>query len=149
MELEVPEALKAEHQELRTELDKAASLGGTLGDAAKAVERVLLPHLKKEEEFVLPPLSILPLLTEGEVTVEMGASLAMTNRLRTELPHLIEDHRAINSELEKLAQAAQAEQRWEYACYTEKFRSIAQYEEKVLFPAVMLIGRYVRLNLDE
>ena len=149
MELEVPEALKAEHQELRTELDKAASLGGTLGDAAKAVERVLLPHLKKEEEFVLPPLSILPLLTEGEVTVEMGASLPMTNRLRTELPHLIEDHRAINSELEKLAQAAQAEQRWEYACYAEKFRSIAQYEEKVLFPAVMLIGRYVRLNLDE
>ena len=30
-----------------------------------------------------------------------------------------------------------------------ELRSIAQFEENVLYPAMLLIGRCVRLNLDE
>jgi hypothetical protein len=149
MEFQVPAALEAEHRELRSELDRAISKGGKLGDSANAVARMLYPHLQKEEEFALPPLSILPLLTEGQVTAEMGASLPLTNKLRCELSHLLEDHRAINAELQELARVAQEEQKWDYACYAEKFRSIAQYEEQVLYPTVLLIGRYVRVNIDE
>jgi hypothetical protein len=149
MELQVPAAIKAEHLELRAELDKAVRAGGMLGDAAEAVAHLLYPHLEEEEEYVLPPLSILPLLTGGEVTPEMGASLPMTNKLRAELPNLVQDHKAIDAELVKLARVAREELNWEYACYVDKFRSIAQFEERVLYPAVLLIGRYVRLNLDE
>jgi hypothetical protein len=149
MELQVPAALEAEHSELRAELGKAVNSGGTLGDAAAAVARLLYPHLDEEEEYVLPPLSLLPLLTKGEVNPEMSAGLPMAKKLRAELPHLLEQHEAIDAELVKLAQAARDEQKWEYACYVDKFRSIAQFEERVLYPAVLLIGRYVRLNIDE
>lgn len=149
MEMQVPAALRAEHQDLRAELDMAVGAGGDLGAAAEEVARILYPHFDKEEEYVLPPLSILPLLTEGEVTPEMGASLALTNKLRTELPHLLEDHKAIDAQLGKLAGVARQQQNWEYACLADKFRTIAQYEEQVLYPTLLLIGRYVRVHLDE
>jgi hypothetical protein len=149
MEFQILAALEAQHHELRAELDKAISLGGELGKSANAVAQALRPHLRKEEEYALPPLSILPLLTEGQVSPDMGAILSMTNKLRCELPRLLEEHKALDVQFQRLARVARDEQKSDYACCAEKFRSIAQYEEQVLFPMVLLIGRYVRLNLDE
>lgn len=149
MELEIPAYLQAEHAELVAELDNAVISGGPLAEAAQAVAQLLYPHLQAEEEFVLPPLSLLPLLTDGLVTPEMGAGIPLANKLRAALPDLLQDHREIDAELVKLASVAREEHNWEYACFADKFRSIAQFEERVLYPAVLLIGRYVRLNLDE
>jgi hypothetical protein len=39
MKLTVPEPMKAEHDELHAELEKATKAGGRLGDAAKVVAK--------------------------------------------------------------------------------------------------------------
>ena len=49
MELEIPESLELEHEELHRQLVDAVKEGGKAGEAAKAVAEVLHPHFEKEE----------------------------------------------------------------------------------------------------
>ncbi len=86
MEFKIPQPLKLEHEELHAELVKATKAGGKIGEAAKAVAKILHPHFVREEEYALPPLGLLPLLVDGKVTPEMGNVLMMTDRLKAELP---------------------------------------------------------------
>ena len=57
---ELPSVLRMAHEELHDEMVQATRLGGETGIAAKAVVRVLFPHVLLEEEFGIPPLSLLP-----------------------------------------------------------------------------------------
>jgi hypothetical protein len=64
MTFTIPSPLKLEHEELHAELVKATRAGGRVGDAAKAVAKVLHEHFVKEEEFALPALGLLSGLRE-------------------------------------------------------------------------------------
>jgi hypothetical protein len=102
----------------------------------------------KEEEYALPPLGLLPLLTEGKMTPEMGDVLLLTNRLQTELRQMLAEHKAIVAALQHLAEVAKQEEKLEYARFAEKLMLHAQTEEEVLYPTAILIGEYVKLRLN-
>lgn len=146
MEYQIPHPLKLEHEELHAILADATKVGGKIGDAAKAVAQILHPHFVKEEEYALPPLGLLPLLAAGHVTPEMCDVLTMTDRLRAELPQMLEEHRAIVAALKTLAAVAEAEQQTAYARFAEKLMLHAQTEEEVLYPTAILIGEYLKLK---
>lgn len=95
MKFEIPEPLKLEHAELHAELVKATKVPGKIGEAARQVAALLHPHFVKEEEYALPPLGLLPTLAQGEVTPDMTQVLALTDRLRAELPPMLTEHQAI------------------------------------------------------
>jgi len=59
MNFDVPEGMKAEHDQLHADLAELTQAGGRTGEAAKAVAAVLEPHFAKENEYALPPLSLL------------------------------------------------------------------------------------------
>jgi hypothetical protein len=142
----IPDSLKLEHEELHAELVRATQAGGTVGEAAKAVARVLHDHFVKEEEFALPPLGLLSALARGKVDEDMGSVLGMTDRLKAELPKMIEEHEAIVAELKKLIAAAEADNKSEHARFAEKLMLHAQTEEEVLYPASILVGEYLKLT---
>jgi len=71
MRLTIPTPLKLEHEELHAQLAKAIQAGGQVGKAAQGVARILHEHVRKEEEFALPPLGLLPALARNEVDKEM------------------------------------------------------------------------------
>jgi len=147
MEFRIPRPLKLEHEELHKELVKATNAEGRVGNAAKVVAKILHPHFMKEEEFGLPPLGVLKLLAEGKRLEEMKNVLAMTDRLKTELPQMLEEHREIVDALTVLADAAIEENKREYAHFAKKLVLHAQTEEEVLYPAAILIGEYLKLRL--
>jgi hypothetical protein len=89
MNLTIPEALKAEHEELHAELVALTKAPGKVGEAARNVATLLHPHFVKEEEYALPPLGLLAPIAQGGVTPEMRAVLAMTDRLKKDLPHML------------------------------------------------------------
>lgn len=149
MELKVPQSLKLEHEELHAELAKATNVSGKIGEAAKAVAKVLHPHFEKEEEFVLPPLGLLPLLAEGKVTPQMKNVIKMTDRLKAELHQMLEEHKAIVAALKKLSDAAMKENKMEYPHFAKKLILHAQNEEEVLYPTAILIGEYLKLELEK
>lgn len=149
MEFKIPSPLKLEHEELHAELANAIKVPDKIGDAAKAVARILHPHFVKEEEFALPPLGLLTFLAEGKISPEMGSVLTMTDKLRVELHQMLEEHKAIVAELRNLIDVAKKEGKMEYASFAEKLILHAQTEEDVLYPAAILIGEYLKLKLKK
>lgn len=144
---DLPRFLLAEHDELHDEIWKATKLGGETGAAAKAVVRVLLPHVLLEEEFGLPPLTVLPRLARGEVTADMEPLIAKAERLKAELPRMLDDHKHIVSALQVLLQAATKENHGGYARFAQKLILHAQMEEEVFYPASILVGEYLKSKL--
>lgn len=149
MDLKIPQSLKAEHMELHEELARAIKAGGQVAESAKTVAALLHPHFVKEEEYALPPLGLLPLLAEGRTTPEMRNALVMTNKLKADLPHMLQEHKAVVAALKNLIAAAKQENKPEHALFAEKLILHAQNEEEVLYPAAILVGEYLKVKLGE
>jgi len=148
MEFVIPEPLKREHEELHEQLRKATREGGAVGEAAKALAKLMHPHFVKEDEYALPPLGLLPLLAKGSVTPDMTAVLKLTDTLKQELGEMLAEHKTIVAALQVLAEAARRENKPEYVAFAEKLILHAQTEEEVMYPAALLIGEYLKLKLN-
>jgi hypothetical protein len=146
MTFQIPTPLKLEHEELHAELVRATKAGGKVGEAAKGVAKVLHDHFLREEEFALPPIGLLSALARGEVDENMKTVLRMTDRLKAELPEMLEEHKAVVAALQNLVAAAEAENKPEHARFAEKLMLHAQTEEEVLYPAAILVGEYLKLS---
>ena len=144
MEFKIPDSLRVEHEELHAELVRATKVEGPVGEAARNVATLLHPHFVKEEEYALPPLGLLGPLATGAVTPEMRQVLAMTDRLKADLPEMLVEHQAVVGALRKLIAAAKREDRSEVVHFAEKLMLHARTEEEVLYPTAILIGEYVR-----
>jgi hypothetical protein len=147
MKFEIPRPLKAEHEELHNMLCKATQEPGELGDAAKAVAKLMHPHFVKEEEYALPPLGLLRDLAQGEVTPDMKEVVELTDKLKADLNQMLEEHKSIVAALEKLSAAAKKADKMEYAEFAGALILHAQTEEEVSYPTALLIGEYVREKL--
>jgi hypothetical protein len=144
---ELPAILKIEHDAIHEELARATRAGGKTAEAAAEVIKVLFPHVVLEEDFALPPLTLLPRLARGEITPDMGRAMRQAELLEAELPRMLDEHRLIAAALQKLLAAASAEQQTGYARFAQRLIAHAQTEEEVLYPASILIGKYLRLKL--
>ena len=146
MEFNIPISLHLEHEELHAELAKAMVVPGRLGEAAQNVARLLDPHFKKEEEYALPPLGLLPVLVGGKIRAEMRDVLLMTDRLKVDLPHMLEEHKAIVAALHDLIEEARKARLPDHEHFAEKLTSHAKNEEEVLYPTALLVGEYIKLH---
>ena len=147
MELKVPQTIETEHEELHEELARAMKAGGKTGEAARAVMKVLQPHMAREEEFVLPALALLGPLAAGQFSPEMAAVLESVEDFRTELPRMLEEHSAIVAALRSLMQAAAEEQQTGCNRFAQKLILHAQGEEEILYPAALLVGEILKARL--
>jgi hemerythrin superfamily protein len=147
MTFQIPASLKLEHEELHADLVTATQAGGRVGEAAKEVAKVLHDHFVKEEEFALPPIGLLSALARGEIDENMKSVLRMTDRIKAELPEMLEEHKAVVAALKNLIAAAEAENKPEHARFAEKLMLHAQTEEEVLYPTAILVGEYLKLKL--
>lgn len=146
MNLKTPKSISAEHEELHAELEKAIKSGGATGDAARGVNCVLEPHFRKEEEYALPPLGLLPNLASGAVSPDMTAAAQMAGRLRSSLGQMLQEHKEISVALDALIDAAKQEGKDEAVSFAKKLMMHAKMEEEVLYPASILVGEYLRLK---
>jgi len=149
MKSEVPEALRLEHEELGGQLRKAAEAGGKTGEAAGKVMQVLHPHILLEEEYAMPPLTVLPRLARGEVTPEMHRFIGPSEMLLAELPRMLDEHKLIVEAIRDLLRAAQEEHQIGFALLAQKMIAHVQLEEEVLYPASILVGKYLRGKLGK
>ncbi len=146
MEMNVPKPLKEEHAELHAELVAATRAGGRIGEAAKSVAELLHPHFAKEEAYAMPPLGILTMLSEGRIPSDIPSVIAMTDRLKKDLNHMLHEHKVVIAALHKLMEVAENERKPEYVHFAAKLKLHAQTEEEVLYPAAILVGEYLKLK---
>jgi hypothetical protein len=91
--LDIPAALKTEHENLHADLSAAIKVPSQTGQAAKRVAAVLHEHFVSEEEFAMPPLGLLGTIAEGRATAEMSSVITLTDRLKREMPRMLEEHK--------------------------------------------------------
>ena len=144
MPLQTPETLRTEHRELHEQLSLAIDARGRTGAAAQAVARLLHPHFVKEEEFALPPLGLLAELAQGRFPGHATSVLPLTDKLEAELPAMLAEHEAIVAALQELEAAATAEKKPQHAHFAEKLIAHARMEEDVMYPAAILVGKWIR-----
>ena len=147
MKFSIPPSLSKEHGELHAGLAAATKRPGAVGEAARAVARLLHPHFVKEEEFALPPLGLLLPLAGSQPTQDMLPIAEMTDRLKAEMPAMRAEHRAIVAALRELEKAGLACQDESTARLARKIIGHAQAEEEVMYPAAILVGEYVKSKL--
>ncbi|MBY0456397.1 MAG: hypothetical protein K2V38_03605 [Gemmataceae bacterium] len=144
----MPDSLRARHEAFQAEFVKATKEGGKVGDAARAIEKLGTAHFAKAKD-AFPPLGLLPGLAEGKVTPEMREAVKKAERLRESLPQIRREHREFVAGLKRLAEAAKEEGKTDYVRFAERLTLHIQEEEEVLYPAVFLIGEYVKGKLDK
>lgn len=144
---EIPAVLNAEHKKLHTDLEAATKLAGRTGEAAKRVAAVLHEHFVSEEQFALPPLGLLRPIAEGRATADMRSVVELTDRLKAEMPRMLNEHQAIVKALDELERAASAERHPDVSRFVEELKVHAQTEEQVLYPAAILVGEFVKLKI--
>ncbi|HHT74590.1 MAG: hemerythrin domain-containing protein [Methanomassiliicoccaceae archaeon] len=144
--MEVPSSLRKEHEELLSMLERAMAEPGEVGEAAKAVSEKLMPHFHKEEELALPQLGCLTLSGEGRVE-NPERVVELSERLKEELPIMLEEHVQIAIALESLRAAAESAGKGDHVRFADMLLLHAQMEEEVLYPASLLIGAYIRQRL--
>jgi hypothetical protein len=149
MKLEIPKAMKAAHDELHADLEKAITAGGKTGHAARVVARVLPDHFVREEEFAMPPLALLLPLSEGKFDRAMADVLPMTDRLRAELSHMLTEHKRIVEALGELVAAARGEKQSDVEEFAQRLMLHAQTEDQVSYRAALLVGEAVRTKLNQ
>jgi hypothetical protein len=71
----------------------------------------------------------------------------MTDKLKSELRQMLEEHEAIVGALKSLVAAATDEKHPEIADFARRLMHHAMIEEQVMYPAALLVGEYVRLRL--
>ena len=144
MELKIPQSLKLEHEALHELLREAMCEPGELGKVAKSLGKLMHLHFVKEQKYALPPLGLLAALTQGDISGDMSHVLAMTERLRIELPGMLNEHKAIIAALAKFTDAATAAGKSRYADFAGRLTLHARIEEEVSYPAALLVGEYLR-----
>ena len=147
VKMEVPSSIAAEHKELHEALERSIKSGGKTGEAAEAVEERLKIHFEKEEEFALPQLGLLVMLSEGKATPDMKRAIELSDKLKADLPKMLEEHKGIVEALNSLTAAAKEENKPQAVEFAQKLMAHAQNEEQVMYPAAILVGEYLKLKL--
>lgn len=142
-----PYALLEEHVTVQGRLKDLAREPGAVGAAAKKVLVVMLPHDKREEEFVFPLLGLVSDLAAGKVGPEMSWAVAMAERVKAEQKQLYIEHSGIISALNELAAAARAKHDANLEGFAEAVAASEVNDGEVEYPTAILVGMYVRSQL--
>jgi hypothetical protein len=148
--LSVPNALRLGHSEARAQLVRATMASGQrVPRAAKRVAELCLPHFEQEEKRVFPVLALLPYLERDDLRQEMLDVMPLITDFRAEHEAINAHHHAILAAIEELLQAAHKEKNREFAEFAYNLRVHERIEDEVIYPTVVLIGKYLDDHLKD
>ena len=148
IQIEIPESMRLEHEEIHAALVAATEEPGAVGEAARALAEVLHPHFVREEQIALPPLGLLAPLARGEYEPAMREVLPMTDSLEAEWSRMLQEHGVIAAAAVRLEEVARAEGNIEVQRLASTLQAHARAEEDVNYPAAILVGRVVRMQQE-
>jgi hypothetical protein len=129
------------------QLSMLAKRKGPVGAAAARVLALYDDHVAREREFILPPLTLLPLLADGKVTPDMAWAIAMTDRVKAEREEIFNEHTRITEALNRLVVAAAAAHDNDAKEFAESAAADSLNDLEVLEPTLILIGDILHSKL--
>ena len=146
---EVPLVILEDHHYFLDKLEQVTSYQDSTGYTARELYEVMEYHFKEEEDYVLPPLGILPLLAKGELPENSKEIITLTEKFRENSDVMLAEHQMITHFLGEMMRAAERENHQELVGFDGELQKHAVLEEEILFPAVLLIGDYLKQKYGE
>lgn len=133
--MKIPQSLTEEHKDLHRELSTLINRGGRIGKLAQEVADLLHPHFVIEEKLAMPLLSLLQPLAQDKKITATEKVIAKSNDLEKRLPQMLAEHQRIIKVLKRVEKEAPD--------FARKLKLHARNEEEVLYPAAILVGKYL------
>ena len=144
---DIPQSVALEHKSVLAYLRRIAEKPTAEGAAAQKVIDILVPHMAKEEEFILPPLTLLPEMAAGKITPDMRWAIAMTDRVKAEQADLLKIHDGLSEAFIELLGAADAAGDDVTVGFTKDLAADDLGDREVTEPLIVLIGKVLRSRL--
>lgn len=144
---EVPSSIMKEHENLLDQIHRIALFQDSAGLRAIKLNDLMQHHFKEEEDLVLPPLGLLPLLASGKILEQSEEIILLTDKLTSLLTHLSVEHQLIKAYMNELRQADTNGSHPEIIEFEKELHKHANTEEEVFFPAAILIGEYLKIKV--
>ena len=150
--LQVPQSIRYEHDQIIKDLTNFATREVAHAAAVEKALTVIKAHYAKEEEFVLPPLALLPRIARGAISKDMSSkemepAIAMADRTKAALPELQNDHIQITSLMNELIEVGQADHDEELTRLATRVAAQSLNDLEIAQPTTIQIGDYLRLRL--
>jgi hypothetical protein len=145
---DVPSSIMEEHKNLLDRAYQFTLLPDSTGIAALKLYEMMIHHFNEEEDFAFPPLGVLPMLASEEVPEKVEEIIRLTERLQSQMPVMLAEHQMAGVYLDELKQVASEEYLPQIIKFETDLHRHAAFEEEVLFPAAILVGEYLKLNLN-
>ena len=144
---DIPQSLKLEHQDTLEQLTALTKHRGEVGVEARKALDLFKKHRQREEEFILPPLTLLPLLADGKITPEMKWAIAMADRVKAEREDIFQQHTQITDAMNALATAAKKANDTAALAFAQSAVADSLNDIELLEPMAIVIGDYLRAKL--
>ncbi len=136
----VPQSLQIAHKETLEQITILSKRKGPVGAAAGKVLALYRQHSAREDEFIFPPLTLLPYLADGKVTPDMAWALPMTDRVKAEQEQIFAEHTEITEALNELVAAGIRAHDNNAKEFAEGAVADSLSDLEILIPAIILIG---------
>jgi hypothetical protein len=145
---EIPQSLRVEHDDTLEQLGVLARRRGPVGVEARKAFDLFKQHLQREEEYILPPLTLLPLLADGKVSPDMKWAIAMADRVRAEREQIFQEHTQITDAMNALATAAQKAHDTAAFDFARGAAADSLNDIELLEPMTIVVGDYLKAKLS-
>ena len=144
---EIPQSLAVEHAETIERLTTLSKHPGEVGTVARKALELFRRHEARESEYILPPLTLLPVLADGKVTPDMAWAVAMADRVKADREVIFEEHTKITDIANALVNAGRRAHDAEAVEFAQAAVADSLNDIELLEPTVLVIGDYVRARL--
>jgi hypothetical protein len=144
---EIPQAIRLAHEEDIKELNEFAVDTGALGVAARHALDLVKKHHAREEEYIMPPLTLLSAVTEGKITKDMAWAVAMADRIKATREEIFEEHTAITDAMNNLLLEASLVRNQDAIDYALNAVADSLEDMEVEEPAAIMVGEVIRAKL--
>ena len=144
---EIPQSIRLEHENTIEQLTKLSRKHGPVGVEAGKALALFKAHLQREQEFILPPLSLLLQLADGKTSPDMRWAIAMADRVRSERELTYQEHTKITDAMNALAAAARKAHDAEGLDFARGAVADSLNDVELLEPMSIVIGEYLKTKL--
>ena len=136
-----------EHQETLERLGVLAKHPGAVGVAARKAIVLFKRHYAREEEYILPPLTLLPRLADGKATPDMAWAMAMCDRVKADEAEIFQEHTEVTNAANALYAAGMAAHDRAATEFARAAVTDSLNDLELLEPTVLLIGEHLHMSL--
>jgi cytochrome c556 len=144
---DIPQAMRVEHDNTLQQLTALSQRHGPVGVEARKALALFKAHLQREEEFILPPLTLLHELADGKVSPDMKWAIAMSDRVKAEREKTFQEHTQITGAMSAIAAAARKAHDAAALDFAQAAVADSLTDLEPIEPMSIVIGDYLKAKL--